>query len=223
GLLEFLMTDSTAVILRLSAIIPAHLFTLIIAWLAVTKSGKFSFRQTLGWKLDKFKIWHGLALFALFYALAVALVQVFGEVETDFDRLLKSSRAAVFLVAFFATFTAPIVEEVIYRGLLYSAFQRRFGVALAVVFVTVLFTVIHIPQYSNESIPDYAAVILLLFLSLTLTLIRVRTNNLLPCVVFHTIVNGIQSILLIFEPYLRQWAEQSQQTPAAFFFDFFKL
>lgn len=208
ALMDFLMTDSTAVILRLSAVIPAHLFTLIIAWLVVTKSGKFSFQQTLGWRLDKFKIWHGLALFVVFYALAIALVQAFGDVETEFDRLLKSSRAAVYLVAFFATFTAPLVEEVVYRGLLYSAFQRRFGVALGVIFVTVLFTAVHIPQYSVGSIPDYASVIMLLFLSLSLTLIRVFTNNLLPCIIFHTMVNGIQSILLIAEPYLREWAEK---------------
>ncbi|HEY0051764.1 MAG TPA: CPBP family intramembrane glutamic endopeptidase [Pyrinomonadaceae bacterium] len=221
GLLEFILTDPTAIILRLGSIIPAHLFTLLIAWLAVTRFGTFSFRQTLGWNLGKFKVWHGLALFVFFYLTALAMLQLFGDVENEFDRLLKSSRTAVYLVAFFATFTAPLVEEVIYRGLLYSAFQRRFGVAFAVFLVTVLFTFVHIPQYSNNGVPDYAAVILLLLLSLTLTLIRVRTNNLLPCVIFHTIVNGIQSILLIIEPYVRQMAEQSPP-PTAFFFDFFK-
>jgi hypothetical protein len=221
GLLEFMLTDPTAVVLRLSAMIPAHLFTLVVAWLVVTKSRTFSFRQTLGWRLEKFRIWHGLALFVFFYAMAIALTYVFGDVETEFDKLLKSSRAAIFLVAFIATFTAPLVEEVVYRGLLYSAFQRRFGVALAVTFVTVLFTAVHIPQYSSDNIPDYAAVIMLLFLSLTLTLIRVFTNNLLPCIIFHTIVNGIQAIILITEPYLRQLEKQSQP-PAAFFFDFFK-
>jgi hypothetical protein len=221
ALIEFIKTDSTAIILQLSAIIPAHLFTLIIAWLVVTKVNTFSFRETLGWNSDKFKIWHGLVLFVLFYLIAIALNLSFGDVENEFDRLLKSSRTVVYLVAFFATFTAPLVEEVIYRGLLYSAFQRRFGITVAVILVTVLFTAVHVPQYSNQNIPDYASVITLLLLSLTLTLIRVYTNNLLPCIIFHTIVNGIQSILLIIEPYARQMGEQPQP-PAAFFFDFFK-
>ena len=217
---EFLMTDPTAVILRLASVIPAHIFTLFIAWLVVTKFNTFSFRQTLGWGLDKFKIWHGIVLFILFYAIGLALIKVFGEVETEFDKLLKSSQAAVYLIAFFATFTAPLVEEVVYRGLLYSAFQRRFGVTLAVVLVTILFTVVHIPQYSSESIPDYATVIMLLLLSLTLTMIRVRTNNLLPCIIFHTIVNGIQSIFLI----LKLWLESAEPASGAsgFFLYFFK-
>ncbi|HEX8735187.1 MAG TPA: CPBP family intramembrane glutamic endopeptidase [Pyrinomonadaceae bacterium] len=217
---EFLMTDPTAVILRLASVIPAHLFTLFIAWLVVTRFNAFSFRQTLGWGLDKFKIWHGIVLFILFYGLGLALIQIFGDVETEFDKLLKSSGAAVFLIAFFATFTAPLVEEVVYRGLLYSAFQRRFGVTLAVVLVTILFTVVHIPQYSSGSVPDYATVIMLLLLSLTLTMIRVRTNNLLPCIIFHTIVNGIQSIFLL----LKLWLESVEPTSgtSGFFLYFFQ-
>ncbi|MDQ3799405.1 MAG: hypothetical protein M3384_08145, partial [Acidobacteriota bacterium] len=81
GLFEFMLTDPTAVILRLLAMIPAHLFTLIVAWLVVTKSRTFSFRQTLGWRLGKFKIWHGLILFVFFYGMAIALTQILGDVE----------------------------------------------------------------------------------------------------------------------------------------------
>ncbi len=50
------------------------------------------------------------------------------EQDNDLLRILRSSPAAVYTVAILATFTAPIVEEVIYRGILYSAFQRTFGV-----------------------------------------------------------------------------------------------
>jgi membrane protease YdiL (CAAX protease family) len=103
------------------------------------------------------------------------------------------------LVAFFATFTAPLVEEVVYRGLLYSAFQRRVGVALATVFVTILFTAVHVPQYSLGANPDFAALIALFLLSLTLTLVRARTGNLLPCIVLHTIFNASQSILVVIQ------------------------
>jgi len=107
-----------------------------------------------------------------------------------------------YLVAFFATFTAPIVEEVVYRGVLYSAFQKKFGLAASVIFVTLLFTIVHVPQYSVNGVPDYASVITLLVLSLVLTLIRAKTGNLLPCIVLHTVFNGIQSLFLILEPFL---------------------
>jgi membrane protease YdiL (CAAX protease family) len=97
-----------------------------------------------------------------------------------------------------ATFTAPIVEEVVYRGLVYSALQRTMGVWPAVVTVTLLFALVHLPQYW----PSHSTMFLLLLLSLILTLVRVKTGSLLPCIVLHTIFNGIQSTLLILEPYL---------------------
>jgi membrane protease YdiL (CAAX protease family) len=215
AIMEFAKTDPTAVLLRILAIIPAHILTFVLAWLVVTRFRQFSFRETLGWKWNGFKIWHSFAIFAGFYVVALVLIQIFGKVETDFDRMLTTSRTAVFLVAFFATFTAPLVEEVVYRGLLYSAFQRRFSVVLSVVFVTVLFTAVHIPQYSNDNIPNYASIIILLLLSLTLTLIRVRTDNLLPCIFLHTVVNGIQSLILILYPYIEKYIETHQPQTAS--------
>jgi hypothetical protein len=36
-----------------------------------------------------------------------------------------------------------------------------------------------------------------------LTFIRARTGRLLPCFVIHLVFNGIQSLIIVFEPYLR--------------------
>ncbi len=208
----FMFTDPTAVVLQLAPIILAHGLTLLIAWFVVTKFNTYSFRQTLGWSMNGFKAWHAVLITFGFYAVAILLVSSFGDVENEFELLIKNSRYAVYLVAFFATFTAPLVEEVVYRGLLYSAFQRRFGAVLAVIAVTLLFTAVHVPQYSVEANPDYATVITLLLLSLTLTVIRARTDNLLPCIVLHTIFNGIQSAILLAEPYLRSLAPVVEPT-----------
>lgn len=199
----FLKSDPTAVILQLAPLILAHFLTLVVAWFVVTKGNTYDFRETLGWNMDGFRVWHAVVLTALFYGVAIGFTKLFGQVENDFDVIIKSSRAAVFIVAFFATFTAPIVEEVIYRGIVFSAFRKRFGVAVAVIVATLLFTGVHVPQYSFNNTPDYATVLTLLLVSLSLTLLRASTNNLLPCIVLHTIFNGIQSALLIAEPYLR--------------------
>ena len=198
----FVFTDQTAVILQLAPILLAHLFTLVIAWMVVTRLNTYSFRTTLGWEWNGFKIWHAVAIFVVFDIFASVLVKILGKVETDFDRMLLSSRSAVYLVAVIATFTAPLTEEVVYRGLLYSALQRRWGIVIAALLATILFTAVHIPQYSSESSPDYATLIVVLGLSMVLTLIRIKTRNLLPCILFHTLFNGFQSILSILEPYL---------------------
>lgn len=214
---EFAMSDPTAIALQLGAVIPAHLLTILLGWFVVTNLRKYSFTEMLGWKWNGFKIWHGFIFFIFFYFVALGMLAIFGDVENDFERMLKNSRIAVYFVAFFATFTAPFVEEMVYRGLLYSSFQRKFGVVLAVVSVTLLFTAVHVPQYSLEAVPDYASVTTILLLSLTLTLIRVKTDNLLPCIVFHTIVNGVQSTLLIAEPYLQQYITSPKTQPAFYF------
>jgi len=196
--LEMSQTDPTVILIGVLGVIPAHLLTLALAWLVVTNFRKFSFRETLGWNWDGFKFWHCLVILGGFYILAGIASYYFPEQENDMLRILRSSRTAVYVVAFLATFTAPIVEEIIYRGVLYSAFQRTLGVPFAVLLVTILFALIHVPQYLGT--PE--TIFLICLLSLVLTLVRVYTKNLLPCITLHMVFNGLQSLLLILEPYL---------------------
>jgi uncharacterized protein len=208
---EFLQKDPTAIILQIAAIIPAHLLTLALSWAIVTRMNTFSFKETLGWQSGGMTWRHYTLILVAFFAVAGVFGYYFPEQENDLTRMLRSSRAAVFLVAFMATFTAPIVEEVIYRGILYSAFQRALGAGVAIVAVTLLFALVHVPQYY----PSYSTISLLLLLSLILTLVRARTNNLLPCIVLHTIFNALQSVLLILEPYINTSAPSAEQTAAS--------
>ena len=204
-IVEFAKTDPTAIFLQILAIIPAHILTVLLAWLVVTRFKKYSFTKTLGWNSGGIGMWFAYPIIlVIFFAIALIVGNFFPEQENDLIRILHSSRSAVYLVAFVATFTAPFVEEVVYRGVLYSAFQRTMGVPAAFLLVTLLFAVVHVPQYY----PSYSTIFLLGMLSLILTSIRVRTNNLLPCIVLHTLFNGIQSILLILEPF-------TKPTPAA--------
>jgi uncharacterized protein len=171
----------------------------------------------LGWRFDNFKIWYVFVITALILILAAILTSIFGQQENELLRILKSSRTAVYLVAFLATFTAPLVEEVIYRGLLYSAFQRTFGAATAILLVTFLFALVHVPQYY----PDFVAISMICLVSLILTVIRAQTGNLLPCIALHFVFNGIQSLFLIFQPFLERFVE-NYETPAALFYYPFK-
>jgi len=197
-LVEFAKTDPTSIFVQIVAIIPAHLLTLAVAWMVVTRVRKYSFRHTLGWDTGGFRWWNYALILGVFLAIAGAVSKVVPEQENEMLRMLQSSRAVVYLVAIIATFTAPLVEEVVYRGILYSAFQKKFGIPAAFVFVTLLFALVHVPQYW----PSYSTIFLLLLLSVALTAIRVKTGNLLPCIILHTVFNGFQSLMLVLEPYL---------------------
>lgn len=209
---DFIKSNVTANILSIAAVLPAHILTLALAWFVVTNFNRFSFRQTLGWRFDNFRIWHIFVITALVLILAGFLTTVFGEQENELLRILKSSRTAVYLVAFLATFTAPLVEEVVYRGLLYSAFQKTLGVAASVVLVTFLFALVHVPQYY----PDFVSISMICLVSLILTLIRARTGNLLPCIALHFVFNGIQSLFLIFQPFLERFVPITPEQTALF-------
>lgn len=205
-IIEFAKTDPTSIFLQILGIIPAHLLTITLAWLIVTRGKRFSFRKTLGWERGGFRWWHYCMILGAFIVIAELVNIVSPEQENELLRILQSSRSAVYIVAFVATFTAPFVEEVVYRGIVYSAFQRKFGIQAAFVFTTLLFAIVHVPQYY----PSYSTIFLLFLLSMTLTSIRVKTGNLFPCIVLHTVFNGLQSVFLIIEPYFKTVEVQEQ-------------
>ncbi len=207
---NYLTTNPNAILWTIGSVIFAHIFTVALAWFIITKNGTQSFTETLGWKWNGFHWWHCLIAVGIFYMIAAGLTTIFGEQENEFKRMLAISRSIVFLVAFMATFTAPLVEEVVYRGVLYSAALKEFGKTQAIIATTAYFAIVHVPQY----FPDVAVIIAICLLSLGLTLIRAKTGSLLPCIALHTIFNASQSALLIAEPYLKTWITSIESQPA---------
>ena len=207
---QFIATDKTAILLTILSGIPAHFLTLGIVWAVVTRFGKRPFWRSLGWSRGKgFGFWTSAGLAALLYVVGISMIYLFGQQETDtaLGKIIESSRGAALAIAFMAVVTAPITEELVYRGVLYSALQKVGGRVWAVIGVMVLFTLIHVPQYW----PNYGVIGAICLLSISLTLVRAYTGRLLPCFIMHVVFNGIQSAIIIFEPYLRQPVTKSEQ------------
>jgi hypothetical protein len=53
-------------------------------------------------------------------------------------------------------------------------------------------------------------------LSIALTLVRAYTRRLLPCIIIHLVFNGIQAVLLIFEPYAQRILPGSEPVTPTF-------
>lgn len=197
ALVEFAKNDKNAIVLQVLAIVPAHLLTLLLGWLIVTRGRKDSFKEALGWQSGGIRWWHYPLILISFFAVAGAVSSFFPEQDNDLIRMIQSSQAALISVALLATVTAPIVEELVYRGVMFSAFQKTLGVPAAFVLVTLLFALVHVPQYW----PSFSTIILLTLLSFILTGLRIYSKNLWPCIVLHTIFNGLQSVGLILSSY----------------------
>ena len=213
---KFATSDPTALLIQVASIFPAHLVTLAIGWFVVTRANKYPFFSTLGWRSGGMRWWHHVVILVLFMVLAAIAGSIAPEQDNDLLRILRSSRLALYTVAILAVFSAPFVEELVYRGVVYSALQRSAGNVLAIVIVTFLFALVHVPQYWGSP----TTIILLTLLSLILTLVRAQTGNLLPCVVLHTLFNAVQSALLILNPEMNTPA--APPDPAAFISAFIK-
>jgi membrane protease YdiL (CAAX protease family) len=197
---ELLLNDKTFILILVAGFIPAHLLTLLVAWLIASRVGKFSAFRTLGFSWpSNFGFWKSTGTAVALFLIAMAIIYKFGGQDTDLEKILRSSRWAAIVTAFVAAVTAPLVEEVIYRGLLYSALQRAAGVAAAIAIVALTFAGLHVLQYW----PNFGAIAAISLLSLVLTFIRARTGRLLPCYVIHLVFNGIQSVIIVAEPLVR--------------------
>lgn len=207
-----LLANKTFVFLFVTGWVPAHLLTLFLIWAVATKRGKFSVKDVFGfsWPRD-FGLWKSVGLAISLFILAILVTSWFGSQPTDLDRILRSSRAAALMMALIAIATAPLVEEMIYRGILYSALQRVIGRWFAVFVVAAMFAGLHVWQYRQ----NIGAILSISLLSVVLTTIRARTGRLLPCFMIHLVFNGIQSLIIVFEPYLRALFEHWRpQTPS---------
>jgi membrane protease YdiL (CAAX protease family) len=208
---DFTVKDARAIVIALVSLVLAHVLTLVVAWLLVTRAGRFPFLRTLGWEWrGGLTFWRSVGLAVGLWVVGFVILSYTGTPDNELERILRSSREAALITAFAATFTAPLVEEIVFRGMLYSALRRVAGAGWAVSVVFVLFALIHVPQYW----PSYGVIVTILVLSFVLTMVRARTGRLLPCVVIHTVFNGIQSLGIVFAPYIeRLYPEQAAPAP----------
>lgn len=188
--------NPSVVLASIAGILPAHLLTLAVAWWLVRRRSSGGFLDTLGWRWNQFGPMISILLTIGFLVLASVAATLFPPEDNDFLKLLRSSPDAIYFVSFVAIFTAPLVEEVVYRGVLFPALKKSHGTIFSVVSVTALFALVHVPQYW----PSFTTIGIILSLSLFLTVVRNISDSLLPCFVIHLVFNSLQVVFLLMFP-----------------------
>ncbi len=189
-----LQIDWLLAILSIAATIPAHLLTLVFCWFVVTGRGQRPFWQSMGWGWHpQFKWVHAAALAALMMGVAILFAKILPHQETDLEKILKLGTSVRVLTALLAVLSAPLVEEVVYRGVLYPGLARNWGPVAGVAGATLLFALVHVPQYRES----WAALSTILLLSFVLTVLRAATGSILPGIATHFFFNGVQAVSLL--------------------------
>jgi uncharacterized protein len=201
---EALQSDTSLIFYSVLGILPAHLLTLVVTWMIVSEGGRRPFWKGVGFewpqKLSPKMVTLASILLALvLLALAWLVTSLYGGGKTQLDFLIESSVATRFATAFVAVVTAPLVEEVIYRGVLYSALEKAAGVTIAIVVVSLLFAGVHVFQYIN----NISVIIVITLLSITLTVARAVTGKVLPSFIIHLVFNGVQSLLIVLGAFVK--------------------
>jgi len=126
--------------------------------------------------------------------LVLILRELFGDVSTVEDQLnVEGETLDLVEITFFfitTTIAAPVVEEFIFRGMLFRHLRGRAGVLWAMVISSAVFSTLHL-------IPSLLAP--LFFLGLVLAYVAQRYDSLFPAMVLHAVVNLTAVALLVSE------------------------
>lgn len=126
--------------------------------------------------------------------LVLLVRELVGDVATVEDQLdvVGETLDRVEIAFFFLTTTiaAPLVEEFVFRGMVYRYLRGRAGIPWAMVISAALFSVLHL-------IPTLFAP--LFFLGLALAYVAQRYDSIIPAMVLHGVVNLTAVTLLVTE------------------------
>jgi membrane protease YdiL (CAAX protease family) len=212
--LEPFLPQSLYQALLINTPIISESLTLVFMYVFVTGLGNRRFLKTLNWgfqwnaSLEIFGKKRQIRFASILLGLVAATLVIFvmnglmtfiPRKETNFDTFLHRSLLIKYAVSLSAVLMAPIVEELLYRGVIFGALQKSSNTIIACLVVVSLFTFIHVPQYSDAAgNPVPAAVLSVLTLSIVCTGLRAYTNRLAPAYFAHMFCNFYVAITYYF-------------------------
>jgi membrane protease YdiL (CAAX protease family) len=170
-------------------VVPAQFvaYVVVIAYMIwlVRRRGR-PFWAAIGWRWPQ-ATWFGWMALGVALALLVQSASALLPIPKSLpiDRYFRDALGAYMMAAFGLTF-APLVEELFFRGFLYPAVARRWGLAAGVVVTSALFASIHASQLARA----WGPLLLLFFVGVVLTLVRARTHSVATTLLIHVGYNG---------------------------------
>jgi len=105
--------------------------------------------------------------------------------DMDLAQLFQGPPVIALLTAMVVIVMAPVIEEVLFRGLAFAGIASKLGTGWAVVITTIIFTALHAPE-KLLYLPGFADVAAVALLSCAL---RLRYRSIRPGIVMHFFYN----------------------------------
>ena len=163
---------------------------LLVALVPLRRSGRLSaidlgLRPTLGLRSLGLVV-GGLFAYALIAALWVLVIQPASSTRAARDLVTTTqlNTLNVVLAVIALSASAPIVEEIFFRGLLYRSLRNRLPILPAALIAGALFGLVHITGYPLDTLPVKAA------FGVIACLLYERTGSLLPGIALHSFVDA---------------------------------
>jgi membrane protease YdiL (CAAX protease family) len=120
-------------------------------------------------------------------AIAVLFISAFlpSSGQTPLEKLLTSTNAIV-IFAVFGVAVAPLLEEIIFRGFVFKALWEIGGSRAAILVTAALFALLHAGQLAG----NWGSVLLIFLVGCLLSIVRYRSNSIIPTFIVHTSYNA---------------------------------
>lgn len=89
------------------------------------------------------------------------------------------------VVIFSVLFVAPVIEEILFRGFIFPAFNKYLGIHVSVLLTSILFTMAHYPQVRE----DHMFMGIIFMLSIIITYAKARTGSTKLAIIMHHLYN----------------------------------
>ena len=127
----------------------------------------------------------GLFLATLNISISTSSFSSFSSTSPMSNALFQSTTTGMVAFILFALLVAPLLEEIIFRGYIFTSVSKIKGKYFSLIFVTLLFAFMHVDQNWG----DFVAILLVFLVGLFITLLRMYTKSVIPCITSHYVYN----------------------------------
>lgn len=131
-----------------------------------------------------------ILIFLVSFVYVIILQKVFGieAPGSKIDELVRSGNVSGNILIVVTAFVAPLCEEVYFRGFLYPAFRKSFGVVIGIFLSSVVFAAAHLDLFSFFPI---------MVIGWILAFMYEKTKSIFPVIFLHSIYNLTLILILL--------------------------